>query len=164
MMAAQTVAGGLPKLARGSLDPIFCIPKKNKYEVTTLPEEILHMIFILVVLQDGDPAIHTPALTCTRFWRIMRGEYFLKEARFCWLDSVVNWKAFSEEHRRTYRIPYQISCCIQCKSLYKDCEGYRGCGQRGKLQGFYSDNESAGYCSADGGWRHFVITDFLLDM
>ncbi|KAI2647199.1 Histone-lysine N-methyltransferase SMYD3 [Labeo rohita] len=107
------------------------------------------MIFILVVLQDGDPAIHTLALTCTRFWRIVREECFLKEAHFCWLNSVVNWKAFSEEHRRTYRIPYRISCCIQCKSLYKDCEGYRGCEQRGKLQGFYSDNEFAGYCSAD---------------
>ncbi|RXN32669.1 hypothetical protein ROHU_016111 [Labeo rohita] len=65
------------------------------------------------------------------------------------VPGVVNWKAFSEEHRRTYRIPYRISCCILCKSLYKDCEVYRGCGQRGKLQGFYSDNEFAGYCSAD---------------
>ncbi|RXN15816.1 hypothetical protein ROHU_008639 [Labeo rohita] len=128
------------EMARGNLDPIFRIPRKRKYEVTVepepntceLPDEILHMIFILVVLQDGDPAIHTLALTCTRFWRIVREEYFLKEAHFCWLDSVVNWKAFSEEHRRTYRIPYRISCCIQCKSLYKDCEGYRGCGQRGK--------------------------------
>lgn len=167
------------QVSRGSLDPIFRIPRKRKYdEVTTdpalsnpceaeepcgvesspdrmvidilqLPEEILRMIFILVVLQDGDPAIRTLALTCTRFWRTVREESFLKEAHFCWLDSVVNWNAFSEEHRRTYRTPYLISCCIQCNFLYKDCEGYRGCGQRGKLQGFYSENNLAGYCSID---------------
>ncbi|KAK7119703.1 hypothetical protein R3I94_021509 [Phoxinus phoxinus] len=114
-----------------------------------LPEEILHKIFILVVLQDGDPAIRTLALTCTRFWRIVREESFLKEAHFCWLDSVVNWNSFSEEHRRTYRIPYLISRCIQCDDMYKDCEGYWGCGQRGKLQGFYSENDFAGYCCMD---------------
>ncbi len=43
-------------------------------------------------------------------------------------SGVVNWDAFSEEHRRTYRTPYHISSCIQCSSLYKDCEGYRGYG------------------------------------
>ncbi|KAF4114351.1 hypothetical protein G5714_004574 [Onychostoma macrolepis] len=135
-------------MARGSLDPIFRIPRKRKYEVAMLPEDILHMIFILVVLEDGDPAIHTLALTCTRFWRIAREKSFREEAHLCWLDSVVNWKAFSE-HRRTYRTPYRISCYIQCNYLYKDCEGYRVCGQRGKLQGFYSDNEFAGYCSVE---------------
>ncbi|XP_077083468.1 uncharacterized protein LOC143736711 [Siphateles boraxobius] len=106
------------QMARGSLDPIFCIPRKRKYDEVTmepvplkpckakepcrveyspegigilqLPEEILHRIFVLVVLQDGHPAIRTLALACTRFWRIVREESFLKEAHFCWLDNVVN--------------------------------------------------------------------------
>ncbi len=64
-------------------------------------------------------------------------------------SGVVNWDEFSEEHRRTYRTPYRMSRCLQCSSQYKDCEGYRRNGQRGKLQGFYSDDEFAGYCSAD---------------
>ncbi|CAM4659668.1 unnamed protein product [Leuciscus chuanchicus] len=117
--------------------------------ILQLPEEVLHKIFILVVLQDGDPAILTLALTCTHFWKIVREESFLKEAHFCWLDSVVNWNSFSEEYKRTYRIPYLISRCIQCDDLYKDCEGYWGSGQRGKLQGFYSENDFAGYCCMD---------------
>lgn len=29
--------------------------------------------------------------------------------------------------QRTYRIPYLISCSIQCNCLYKDCEGCTGC-------------------------------------
>ncbi|CAM4569262.1 unnamed protein product [Leuciscus chuanchicus] len=162
------------QMARGSLDPIFRIPRKRKYDeepvplkpckvkepcrvesspegigILQLPEEVLHKIFILVVLQDGDPAILTLALTCTHFWKIVREESFLKEAHFCWLDSVVNWNSFSEEYKRTYRIPYLISRCIQCDDLYKDCEGYWGSGQRGKLQGFYSENDFAGYCCMD---------------
>ncbi|CAM4299460.1 unnamed protein product [Leuciscus chuanchicus] len=165
------------QMARGSLDPIFRIPRKRKYDEVTmepvplkpckvkepcrvesspegigilqLPEEVLHKIFILVVLQDGNPAILTLALTCTHFWKIVREESFLKEAHFCWLDSVVNWNSFSEEYKRTYRIPYLISRCIQCDALYKDCEGFWGSGQRGKLQGFYSENDFAGYCCMD---------------
>ncbi|XDV50529.1 hypothetical protein PO909_019576 [Leuciscus waleckii] len=61
---------------------------------------------------------------------------------------VVNWNSFSEERRRTYRSLYLI-CCIQCNSMYKDCEGYWGCGQRGKPQELYSENDFAGYCSMD---------------
>jgi len=46
------------------------------------------------------------------------------------LSGVVNWNTFSEARRRTSRTQYLMSCCIQCNSLYKDCEVYRGRGQR----------------------------------
>ncbi len=52
-----------------------------------LPEELLRKIFVLVVLEDGDPANCTLALTCRRFWEVVRQEYFLQEAHFAWLDS-----------------------------------------------------------------------------
>lgn len=58
---------------------------------------------------------------------------------------VVNWNSFSEEHRRTYKTLYLIFRCIQCNFMYKDCEGYWGSGQRGKLQEFYSENDFAAW-------------------
>ncbi|XP_077063195.1 uncharacterized protein LOC143715348 [Siphateles boraxobius] len=112
------------QMARGSLDPIFRIPRKRKYnEVTMLPEEILHRIFILVVLQDGDPALHTLALTCTHFWRIVREESFLKEAHFCWLDSVVNWNSFSEDLEGPTEFPIWSPVAfnaMKCSKTVKD--------------------------------------------
>ncbi|XP_065136493.1 uncharacterized protein [Paramisgurnus dabryanus] len=50
---------------------------------------------------------------------------------------VVNWKAFNENYRTLYTIPYSISRCLQCDTLYKNHgAGYRGRGQRCVLQGF----------------------------
>ncbi|CAM4568405.1 unnamed protein product [Leuciscus chuanchicus] len=191
------------QMARGSLDPIFRIPRKRKYDEEPVPlkpckvkepcrvESSPEGIGILQVwypksgtvrfgflvpfstFGSGNANKRVPtrtepyrtarwkrAITCTHFWKIVREESFLKEAHFCWLDSVVNWNSFSEEYKRTYRIPYLISRCIQCDDLYKDCEGYWGSGQRGKLQGFYSENDFAGNCMHGlflCGWRHNLI-------
>ncbi|KAF1388607.1 hypothetical protein PFLUV_G00092050 [Perca fluviatilis] len=90
-------------------------------DLLQLPTEILRNIFLLVVLHDGHPAIRSLALTCPGFWRIVRAESLRKEAHFLRLDSVVNWNAFSEVFKRQYRVPYRISCCIECFSLFKDC-------------------------------------------
>ncbi|KAJ4932777.1 hypothetical protein JOQ06_011192 [Pogonophryne albipinna] len=63
--------------------------------------------------------------------------------------SVVTWKEYSVEYTKTYRIPFQISSCIQCRNLYKDLEGYRAHGRRGQLLGMYSEDDLAGFCSID---------------
>uniref|UniRef100_A0A8C1V931 C2H2-type domain-containing protein n=1 Tax=Cyprinus carpio TaxID=7962 RepID=A0A8C1V931_CYPCA len=115
-----------------------------------LPLVVLRAILLEVVVHDGDVAIRTLALTCSCFNNIVCMESFRREAHFRWLDSVVNWKAFSENFRSLYRIPYSISRCLQCDSLYKHYgAGYRGRGQRGVLQGFYSSDDFEGYCGSD---------------
>nr|XP_055032244.1 uncharacterized protein LOC129421011 isoform X2 [Misgurnus anguillicaudatus] len=118
--------------------------------IQQLPLLILQAILLEVVLHDGDIAIRTLALTCSCFKSIVCKESFRREAHFQWLDSVVNWKAFSENYRTLYRIPYTISRCLQCESLYKNYgEGYRGRGQRGVLQGFYYSDHCQGFCGMD---------------
>ncbi|KAJ4949321.1 hypothetical protein JOQ06_020837 [Pogonophryne albipinna] len=157
------------KCDSGSVTPLTRIPRKRQCdEVTTepvpsknskmeepegmavgilqLPAETLLKIFVLVVLED---AIRTLALTCKRFWEVVREDYFLQEAHFAWLDSVVTWMEYSVEYTKTYRIPFQISSCRQCRNLYKDSEGYRGHGRRGQLLGMYSEDDLAGFCSID---------------
>ncbi|KAL2104384.1 hypothetical protein ACEWY4_001252 [Coilia grayii] len=117
-----------------------------------LPDDIISRIFVLVVLQDGDPAILNLALTCQKFHSIVCQPLFLEEAHFSWLDSVVEWKSLPPQHRDKYRRPYTISQCryLLCGGLYKDCgAGYKGNGQRGVLQGFYSTEDYPGYCSWD---------------
>ncbi|KAL2092950.1 hypothetical protein ACEWY4_010262 [Coilia grayii] len=116
-----------------------------------LPDDIISRIFVLVV-QDGDPAILNLALTCQKFHSIACQPLFLEEAHFSWLDSVVEWKSLPPQHRDKYRRPYTISQChyLLCGGLYKDCgAGYKGNGQRGVLQGFYSTEDYPGYCSWD---------------
>lgn len=118
--------------------------------IQQLPLVVLRAILLEVVVHDGDVAIRTLALTCSCFNNIVCMESFRREAHFRWLDSVVNWKAFSENFRSLYRIPYSISRCLQCDSLYKHYgAGYRGRGQRGVLQGFYSSDDFEGYCGSD---------------
>ncbi|XP_056093487.1 uncharacterized protein LOC130072421 isoform X2 [Rhinichthys klamathensis goyatoka] len=115
--------------------------------IQELPPLVLREILLEVVLQDGDVAIGSLALTCRCFNSIVSMESFRREAHFRWLDSVVNWKAFSENVRNLYRVPYSLSRCLHCDTTYKDCgEGYRGRGQRGVLQGFYGSDDSPGYC------------------
>ncbi|KTG30239.1 hypothetical protein cypCar_00027344 [Cyprinus carpio] len=120
------------------------------FDFSELPLVVLRAILLEVVVHDGDVAIRTLALTCSCFNNIVCMESFRREAHFRWLDSVVNWKAFSENFRSLYRIPYSISRCLQCDSLYKHYgAGYRGRGQRGVLQGFYSSDDFEGYCGSD---------------
>ncbi|XP_056089875.1 uncharacterized protein LOC130069786 [Rhinichthys klamathensis goyatoka] len=115
--------------------------------IQELPPLVLREILLEVVLQDGDVAIGSLALTCRCFNSIVSMESFRREAHFRWLDSVVNWKAFSENVRNLYRVPYSLSRCLHFDTTYKDCgEGYRGRGQRGVLQGFYGSDDSPGYC------------------
>ncbi|KAL2089277.1 hypothetical protein ACEWY4_013965 [Coilia grayii] len=109
-------------------------------------------IFLLVVLEDGDPGILNLALTCQRFNRIVCQPLFLQEAHFAWLDSVVNWNRLPPRHRAIYRKPYTVSECraLSCRRLYKDIgPGYKGEGRRGVLQEFYSTEDYPGYCSWD---------------
>ncbi|XP_077100029.1 uncharacterized protein LOC143750744 [Siphateles boraxobius] len=115
--------------------------------IQELPPLVLREILLEVVLQDGDVAIGSLALTCRC---IVSMESFRREAHFRWLDSVVNWKACRENVRNLYRVPYSLSRCLHCETTYKDCgEGYRGRGQRGVLQGFYGSDDFRGYCSHD---------------
>ncbi|KAL2102425.1 hypothetical protein ACEWY4_001593 [Coilia grayii] len=139
------------RMGDGLLAPIFCVPR-NRALVTELPDDIIRKIFVLVVLEDGDPAILNLALTCQKFHSIVCQPLFLEEAHFSWLDSVVEWKSLPPQHRDKYRRPYTISQCrsLLCGGLYKDCgAGYKGNGQRGVLQGFYSTEDYPGYCSWD---------------
>ncbi|XP_058618391.1 uncharacterized protein LOC131531573 [Onychostoma macrolepis] len=118
--------------------------------IQELPPLVLREILLEVVLQDGDVAIGSLALTCRCFNSIVSMESFRREAHFRWLDSVVNWKAFSENFRNLYRVPYSLSRCLHCETTYKDCgEGYRGRGQRGVMQGFYGSDDFQGYCEHD---------------
>ncbi|KAK1889907.1 7-carboxy-7-deazaguanine synthase [Dissostichus eleginoides] len=52
-----------------------------------LPEGIIRRILRFVVLEDGDPAICTLALTCKNLNYIVSQGSFQKEAHFNWLDS-----------------------------------------------------------------------------
>ncbi|KAJ4937190.1 hypothetical protein JOQ06_001771 [Pogonophryne albipinna] len=74
-----------------------------------LPEDSIRRILILVVLEDGDPAICTLALTCKQISDIESQQSFQEEAHFSWLDSVVNWRNTSDEHKGNYRRAYNMS-------------------------------------------------------
>lgn len=159
------------RMGDGLLAPVFRVPRKRALvteapslpakktccsgettAILQLPDDIISRIFVLVVLQDGDPAILNLALTCQKFHSIVCQPLFLEEAHFSWLDSVVEWKSLPPQHRDKYRRPYTISQCryLLCGGLYKDCgAGYKGNGQRGVLQGFYSTEDYPGYCSWD---------------
>ncbi len=52
-----------------------------------LPASVLEDIFIDVVLQEGDEAILTLALVCTRFRDLVTREAFSRRVHFLWLDS-----------------------------------------------------------------------------
>ncbi|XP_033974741.1 uncharacterized protein LOC117473307 [Trematomus bernacchii] len=145
-------------LLEGTLQPVFRVPRQSArmdisqekvaIGILQLPEGIIRRILTFVVLEDGDPAICTLALTCESFKYIMSQGSFQKEAHFNWLDSVVNWNIFTEGHKQEFRKAYQISRCSQCDHLYKDVgTGYRGSGRRGILQGFYSEEGFPGYCT-----------------
>ncbi|KAL1276482.1 hypothetical protein QQF64_036105 [Cirrhinus molitorella] len=119
-------------------------------DTTPLPLLVLREILLEVVLQDGDVAVGSLALTCRCFNSIVSMESFRRDAHFQWLDSVVNWTAFSKDFRNLYRVPYSLSTCLHCETTYKDCgEGYRGRGQRGVLQGFFGSDDFQGYCGSD---------------
>ncbi|KAF4118091.1 hypothetical protein G5714_000142 [Onychostoma macrolepis] len=55
--------------------------------IIVLPASVLEDIFIEVVLQEGDEAILTLALVCTRFRDLVTREAFRRQAHFLWLDN-----------------------------------------------------------------------------
>ncbi len=74
----------------------------------------------------------------------------MRSADNFFFSGVVNWKAFSENFRNLYRVPYSLSRCLHCETTYKDCgESYRGRGQRGVMQGFFGSDDFQGYCGSD---------------
>lgn len=118
--------------------------------LTKMPSEILWQILTVVVTVDGDVAILRLALTCKVFRDIVSNPRFREQAHFMWLDSVVNWSAFSKTYRQQFRVPYSLTKCFRCGEVFKDCPpGYVGDGRRGVLCGFYSEKEFEGYCSND---------------
>ncbi|KAK1891765.1 Neurogenic locus notch like protein 2, partial [Dissostichus eleginoides] len=99
-------------LLEGTLQPVFRVPRQSaRMDISQekLPEGIIRRILRFVVLEDGDPAICTLALTCKNLNYIVSQGSFQKEAHFNWLDSVVNWNVFTEGHKQEFRKAYQIS-------------------------------------------------------
>ncbi|XP_077089568.1 uncharacterized protein LOC143740869 isoform X4 [Siphateles boraxobius] len=118
--------------------------------LTKMPPDILWRILMGVVTDDGDVAFWRLSLTCKVFRDVVSDPKFREEAHFVWLDSVVNWSAFSIEYRQEFRVPYSLTLCLHCTEVYKDCPpGYVGDGRRGVLRAFYSEKEVEGYCSVD---------------
>ncbi|XP_067305511.1 uncharacterized protein [Pseudorasbora parva] len=118
--------------------------------MSKMPPEILRHILMDVVKEDGDVAFFRLSLTCRLFNDVVCEASFRKEAHFAWLDSVVNWSAYSSGYKEMYRVPYQLSSCLCCGDIFKDFPpGYIGDGRKGILCAFYSTKEFEGYCSAD---------------
>ncbi|XP_067302268.1 uncharacterized protein [Pseudorasbora parva] len=118
--------------------------------MTKMPPEILWQILMGVVIDDGDVAYLRLSLTCKIFRDIVSNPKFKEQAHFIWLDSVVNWCAFSTQYKQQFRVSYSVTRCLHCSALFKDCPpGYVGDGRRGVLRGFYSIKDFEGYCSVD---------------
>lgn len=118
--------------------------------ISKMPPDILRYILMNVVKEDGDVAFFRLSLTCWLFHGVVCEASFRKEAHFAWLDSVVNWSAYSSDYKEIYRVPYKLTNCLWCGDLFKDFPpGYIGDGRKGILRGFYSIKEFEGYCSAD---------------
>ncbi|KAJ8333539.1 hypothetical protein SKAU_G00415470 [Synaphobranchus kaupii] len=104
-------------------------------------------ILLEVVLQEGDKALQTLALVCSKFYNLVTSERFRRKAHFLWLDSVVTWRRFSSTYQQDFRRMYVLETCRQCKEVYKNCiPGYVG-RRRGELQAFYSEDSHPGFCS-----------------
>ncbi|XP_026103055.1 uncharacterized protein LOC113074420 isoform X3 [Carassius auratus] len=115
-----------------------------------MPPEILRRILLNVVKEDGDVAFFRLCLTCWLFHDVVCDASFRKDAHLAWLDSVVNWSAYSSDYKEMYRVPYKVTSCLCCGDLFKDFPpGYIGDGRKGILRAFYSTKEFEGYCSAD---------------
>ncbi|XP_067271045.1 uncharacterized protein [Pseudorasbora parva] len=111
-----------------------------------LPMEILEMILLEVVLQDGDSAYLNLSLTCSSFSAIVNTDLFRQKAHYEWLDSVVNWGIWSETSKAELRVPFEIKECQKCKTFFKSCSGFYGNGKCGCLRGFYDSIEDPDSC------------------
>ncbi|KAI7814029.1 hypothetical protein IRJ41_006645 [Triplophysa rosa] len=126
------------------------IVMEGHFDFDEMPPEILWCILLTVVTEDGDGAFLRLSLTCKIFRGIVTKPSFRKQAHFIWLDSVINWRAFSKGHKEQYRVPYTLTHCLHCGEVFKDNPpGYVGDGKRGVLQGFYCTKDFLGYCSMD---------------
>lgn len=115
-------------------------------QLLDLPMEVLEMILLEVVLQDGDGAYMNLSLTCSCFRAIVNKARFRQKAHYAWLDSVVNWGKWSETSKAELRVPFEIKECNTCKTLFKSCSGFYGNGKRGCLRGFYDSIEDPDCC------------------
>ncbi|XP_067285677.1 uncharacterized protein [Pseudorasbora parva] len=116
--------------------------------ILTLPASVLEDIFIDVVLQEGDEAILTLALVCTRFRDLVTREAFRRRAHFLWLDSVTNWTVFSTSYKAEYYQMYRLDTCRQCGDAFKNCTpGYVGRGRSGELFKIISEDAHPDFCS-----------------
>lgn len=147
---AATASDGTP----ASVARLMCAEREIKdfrlWECpkTLLPESVLEDIFIDVVLQEGDEAILTLALVCTRFRDLVTREAFRRRAHFLWLDSVTNWSAFSTYYKAEYYKMYRLQTCMQCGDIFKNCiPGYVGRGRRGELIKIISEDTHPDFCS-----------------
>lgn len=118
--------------------------------ISKMPPEILRHMLLNVVKEDGGVAFFRLSLTCWLFHDVVCDASFRKDAHLAWLDSVVNWSAYSSDYKEMYRVPYKVTSCLCCGDLFKDFPpGYIGDGRKGILRAFYSTKEFEGYCSAD---------------
>ncbi|KAL1252170.1 hypothetical protein QQF64_019966 [Cirrhinus molitorella] len=68
-----------------------------------------YWLFLMdVVKEDGDAAFSRLSLTWWLFHDVVCKASFRKEAHFAWLDSVVNWSAYSSDYKEMYRRPYLL--------------------------------------------------------
>ncbi|XP_042582774.1 uncharacterized protein LOC122137828 [Cyprinus carpio] len=93
----------------------------KEHGIIALPASVLEDIFIHVVLQEGDEAILTLALVCTRFRDLVTREAFRRRVHFLWLDSVTNWSAFSSYYKAEFYKMYRLETCMQCGDTFKNC-------------------------------------------
>ncbi|XP_077083470.1 uncharacterized protein LOC143736713 [Siphateles boraxobius] len=128
-------------------DEVLEVP--DEVDISKMPAEILRHILMNVIKEDGDVAFLRLSLTCWLFHDVCEAS-FRKESNFAWLDSVVNWSAFSSDYKKMYRVPYKLTSCLFSGDLFKDFPpGYVGDGRKGILRAFYSTKDFEGYCSAD---------------
>ncbi|XP_042598767.1 uncharacterized protein LOC109080447 isoform X11 [Cyprinus carpio] len=84
-----------------------------------MPLEILRHILLNVVKEDGDVAFFRLSLTCWLFHDDVCDASFRKDAHLAWLDSVVNWSAYSSDYKEMYRVPYKVTSCLCCGTYLK---------------------------------------------
>ena len=120
----------------------------RRLDINSLPDDVLEEVFEYVWNSEGDAAIVTLSLVCSRWRALVGSDLFRRRVHFKWLSSVHDWKNATAEFRETYYVMYVIRECFGCQKKYKDTPGFM---RRGKgslvLYSDWRDANHAGYCS-----------------
>ena len=117
--------------------------------INNLPNELLQEVFEYVWFSDGDAAIATLSLVCSRWRALVGDDTFRRRVHFRWLSTVNDWEKASDEYKNQYYVMYGIYECLGYQRKYKDMPGYVRRG-KGSLSFYEGSGDAAhpGYCSA----------------